>query len=202
LEKDTLVIFFSDNGGLCTGSGPNMPTSGLPLRAGKAWLYEGGIRVPLIIKFPGKIKAGTKISEPVVGTDLYPTILDLLGLPLTPEQHLDGKSLNPLLTGKNSFNREAIYFHFPHYHHINSMGPSGAIRKGDFKLIEVFETGKYELYNVRKDLGEDHDLASKMPEKVRELGYDLKTWRNKSNARMAIVNKDYDPASDWKKKKK
>jgi arylsulfatase A-like enzyme len=77
-----------------------------------------------------------------VGTDLYPTILDLLGLPLTPEQHLDGKSLNPLLTGKNSFNREAIYFHFPHYHHINSMGPSGAIRKGDFKLIEVFETWK------------------------------------------------------------
>ncbi|MBD37407.1 MAG: sulfatase [Opitutae bacterium] len=202
LEQDTLVIFFSDNGGLCTGSGPNMPTSGLPLRAGKAWLYEGGIRVPLIIKFPGKIKAGTKISEPVVGTDIYPTILDLLGLPLTPEQHLDGESLNPLLTGKNSFNREAIYFHFPHYHHINSMGPSGAIRKGDFKLIEVFETGNYELYNVRKDIGEDHDLAPKMPKLVRELASDLKTWRKTSNARIAVLNQQYDPSSDFRNKKK
>ena len=179
-----------------------MPTSGLPLRAGKAWLYEGGIRVPLIIRFPGKIKAGTKISEPVVGTDLYPTILDLLGLPLTPEQHLDGKSLNPLLTGKNSINREAIYFHFPHYHHINSMGPSGAIRKGDFKLIEVFETGNYELYNVRKDIGEDHDLAPKMPNLVRKLASDLKMWRKTSNARMALLNPEYDLSSDFRNKQK
>ena len=82
------------------------------------------------------------------------------------------------------------------------MGPSGAIRKGDFKLIEVFETGKYELYNVRNDIGENHDLTSKMPEKVRELANDLKTWRKESNARMAVVNKDYEPASDWRKKKK
>ena len=202
LEKDTLVIFFSDNGGLCTGSGPNMPTSGLPLRAGKAWLYEGGIRVPLIIKFPGRIKPDTKIKEPVLGTDLYPTILDMLDLPLIPKQHMDGKSLKPLLTGNKSLEREAIYFHLPHYHHINSMGPSGAIRKGDFKLIEVFETGKYELYNVRQDIEENHNLASKMPEMVSKLSNNLKTWRQKSNARMAVINKDYDPASDWRKKKK
>jgi arylsulfatase A-like enzyme len=201
LEKDTLVIFFSDNGGLCTGSSPNMPTSGLPLRAGKAWLYEGGIRVPLIIKFPGQIKAGTRISEPVVGTDLYPTILDLLGLPLTPGQHLDGESLKPLLKGEQLLKREAIYFHFPHYHHINTMGPSGAIRKGDFKLIEVFETGKYELYNVRKDIGEHHDLASEKPQLVGELANNLKQWRKRSNARMAVLNQAYDPASDHKKKK-
>jgi arylsulfatase A-like enzyme len=201
LEKDTLVIFFSDNGGLCTGSSPNMPTSGLPLRAGKAWLYEGGIRVPLIIKFPGQIKAGTQISEPVVGTDLYPTILDLLGLPLTPGQHLDGESLKPLLKGEQLLKREAIYFHFPHYHHINTMGPSGAIRKGDFKLIEVFETGKHELYNVRKDIGEHHDLASEKPQLVGELANNLKQWRKRSNARMAVLNQAYDPASDHKKKK-
>jgi arylsulfatase A-like enzyme len=201
LEKDTLVIFFSDNGGLCTGSSPNMPTSGLPLRAGKAWLYEGGIRVPLIIKFPGQIKAGTRISEPVVGTDLYPTILDLLGLPLTPGQHLDGESLKPLLKGEQLLKREAIYFHFPHYHHINTMGPSGAIRKGDFKLIEVFETGKHELYNVRKDIGEHHDLASEKPQLVGELANNLKQWRKRSNARMAVLNQAYDPASDHKKKK-
>ena len=137
LEKDTLVIFFSDNGGLCTGSGPNMPTSGLPLRAGKAWLYEGGIRVPLIMKFPGRIKPETQIKEPVVGTDLYPTILDMLGLPLIPKQHMDGESLKPLLMGNKPIQRKASYFHRPHYHHINSMGPCGAIRKGDFKLIEV-----------------------------------------------------------------
>ena len=202
LEQDTLVIFFSDNGGLCTGSSPNMPTSCLPLRGGKAWLYEGGIRVPLIIKFPGKIKAGTQISEPVVGTDLYPTILDFLDLPLTPHQHMDGESVKPLLAGEKSLEREAIYFHLPHYHHINSMGPSGAIRKGDFKLIEVFETGKYELYHVREDIGEHHDLAEKMPDLVGKLANDLKQWREKSNARMAVINQQYDPASDFRKKKK
>jgi len=202
LEKDTLVIFFSDNGGLCTGSGPNMPTSGLPLRAGKAWLYEGGIRVPLIIKFPGKIKKGITVKEPVAGTDLYPTILDYLNLPLIPDQHMDGESVKPLITNGKSLNREAVYFHLPHYHHINSMGPSGAIRKGDYKLIEVFETGNYELYNVRKDIGENHNLASTMPKVVQELADDLKTWRKKSNARMAILNKDYDPASDFRRKKK
>jgi arylsulfatase A-like enzyme len=202
LEKDTLVIFFSDNGGLSTGSGPNMPTSSLPLRAGKGWLYEGGIRVPLIMKFPGKIKAGTKIPEPIVGTDLYPSILDLLGLPLHPEQHMDGESVKPLFSDKKSLNREAIYFHFPHYHHINSMGPSGAIRKGDFKLIEVFETGKYELYNVRKDIAENHNLAGKMPELTEELAKNLKQWREDSNARVAFPNQEYDPASDFRKKKK
>lgn len=201
LEKDTLVIFFSDNGGLCTGSSANMPTSGLPLRAGKAWLYEGGIRVPLIIKFPGRVKPDTKIKEPVIGTDLYPTILDLVNLPLLPKQHLDGKSLKPLLNGEKSLGREAIYFHLPHYHHINSMGPSGALRKGDLKLIEVFETGKYELYNVRKDIGENHDLASKMPKVVRNMANDLKAWRKESGARMAGINKSYDPNSDWRKKK-
>lgn len=202
LEKDTLVIFFSDNGGLSTGSSPNMPTSSLPLRAGKAWLYEGGIRVPLIIRFPGRIKPGTKIEEPVIGTDLYPTILDMLDLPLIPSQHLDGVSLKPLLKGKKSLDRDAIYFHFPHYHHINSMGPSGAIRKGDSKLIEVFETGKYELYNVRKDIGEINDLAADMPKMVKELANDLKVWRKESNARMTTINNAYDPAADWRKKKK
>jgi arylsulfatase A-like enzyme len=154
------------------------------------------------MKFPGKIKAGTKILEPVVGTDLYPSILDLLDLPLIPDQHRDGESVKPLLTGKKSLNREAIYFHFPHYHHINSMGPSGAIRKGDFKLIEVFETGNYELYNVRKDINEDHDLASKMPKLVDELANKLKQWRKNSNARMAVLNREYEPVSDFRKKKK
>ena len=137
-----------------------------------------------------------------MGTDLYPTILDFLDLPLIPDQHMDGESVKPLITNGKSLNREAVYFHLPHYHHINSMGPSGAIRKGDYKLIEVFETGNYELYNVRKDIGENHNLAAKMPKVVEELANNLKTWRKKSNARIAILNKDYDPASDFRRKKK
>jgi arylsulfatase A-like enzyme len=115
---------------------------------------------------------------------------------------LDGVSLKPLLKGKKSLDRDAIYFHFPHYHHINSMGPSGAIRKGDSKLIEVFETGKYELYNVRKDIGEINDLAADMPKMVKELANELKAWRKESNARMTTINNAYDPVSDWRKKKK
>ncbi len=199
LERETLVIFFSDNGGLSTGTGANMPTSCLPLRAGKSWLYEGGIRVPLIMRFPGKIKAGTKISEPVASTDLYPTILDFLNLPLRPDQHLDGVSLKPLLMGKKAPEREALYFHFPHYHHINSMGPGGAIRKGDFKLIEVFETGKFELYNLRDDLGEQKDLAPEMPALVDELAKDLQSWRSETGARMTRTNAGYDPSADFRK---
>ena len=183
LEDDTLVIFLSDNGGLSTGTGPNAPTSCLPLRAGKAWVYEGGIRSPLIIKLPGKIKAAQKISEPACSTDLYPTILDLAGLPLRPTQHLDGVSLTPLLTGqKTSLDREALYFHYPHYHHINTMGPAGAIRMGDYKLIEVFETGKVELYNLRDDLGEHHDLSQKKPKLTQKLTQKLHQWQKASGA--------------------
>jgi arylsulfatase A-like enzyme len=200
LEKDTLVIFFSDNGGLSTGSGLNMPTSSQPLRAGKAWLYEGGIRVPLIIKFPGHIPPGTKISEPVISTDLYPTILDFLNLPLQPKQHLDGLSLKSLIAGGVDLKREAIHFHFPHYHHINTMGPSGAIRQGDYKLIEVFETGELELYNLREDMEEKHNLVDKMPTLALQMRKDLKNWRLQSNAQLNQKNPNYDPDLDFRKK--
>ena len=200
LEKDTLVIFFSDNGGLSTGSGFNMPTSSQPLRAGKAWLYEGGIRVPLIIKFPGHIPPGTKISEPVISTDLYPTILDFLNLPLQPKQHLDGLSLKSLIAGGVDLKREAIHFHFPHYHHINTMGPSGAIRQGDYKLIEVFETGELELYNLREDMEENHNLVDKIPTLAMQMRKDLKKWRLQSNAQLNQKNPNYDPDLDFRKK--
>ena len=202
LEEETLVIFFSDNGGLSTGPGANMPTSCLPLRAGKSWLYEGGIRVPFIMKFPGKIKSGTRIPQPVVSTDLYPTILDLLELPLCPEQHVDGKSLKPLLNGAAFLQREAIYFHYPHYHHINSMGPSGAIRKGDYKLIEIFETGEYELYNVRKDIEEKNNLVKIMPGLAKKMVQSLHKWQVESNARLNSINRNYDANQDFRKKKK
>jgi arylsulfatase A len=202
LKEKTIVIFFSDNGGLSTGNGPNMPTANLPLRAGKAWLYEGGIREPLIISYPPKIKAGVQITEPVVSTDIFPTVLGLAGLPLMPEQHVDGHDLGPLVVGHNpTLDREAIYFHLPHYHHINTMGPSGAIRSGDYKLIEVFETGKKELYNVREDIGETHDLAAEAPELVGKLSKMLDQWRQVSGAKMALLYPLYAPEKDWRKNK-
>ena len=201
LENDTMVIFLSDNGGLSTGTGPSYPTSSFPLRAGKAWLYEGGIRVPLILKLPGKVKAGLKVATPVVSTDLYPTILELAGLPLHPEQHVDGMSLKPLLTGHvNTLDREAIYFHYPHYHHINTMGPAGAVRMGDYKLVEVFETGAVELYNLRDDLGEQKNLSAEMPELTGQLTKMLRDWQAASGAGMPIANSDYLEENDWRTK--
>lgn len=202
LENDTLIIFFSDNGGLSTGSSGNMPTSCLPLRAGKSWLYEGGIRVPLMLRMPGKIKAGLRIKEPVISTDLYPTILDLLNLPAMPTQHRDGRSLRPLLNGKKEkMDREALYFHYPHYHHINSMGPSGAIRMGKYKLIEVFETGKIELYNLEDDMGEQNDLVKKMPKVKERLLHSLHQWQKKSGADLPEINPGYLAEKDFRQKK-
>ncbi len=201
LANDTIVIFFSDNGGLSTGGGPKMPTSNLPLRAGKAWLYEGGIRVPLIIRYPPAVKGGQRIDQPVISTDIYPTILDLAGLPLRPQQHVDGVSLKPLLSGTAAkLDRQAIYFHFPHYHHINTMGPSGAVREGDYKLIEVFETGGVELYNLRDDIGEQQNLAEARPQLAAGLKRMLHDWRAASGVQMPTRNPDYQPAQDWRKK--
>lgn len=175
------------------------PTSSGPLRAGKAWIYEGGIRVPLIVKLPGKVKAGLTLAEPVITTDLYPTILELADLPLRPEQHVDGVSLEPLLTGtRGDLEREAIYFHYPHYHHINTMGPAGAVRMGDYKLVEVFESGKVELYNLREDLGEQNDLAASMPELTTKLTKMLHDWREHSGAVMMTENPDYKVENDWR----
>lgn len=201
LEEDTIVIFFSDNGGLSTGAHPNMPTSCLPLRAGKAWVYEGGIRVPLIIRLPGRVKAGLKVDEPVISNDLYPTILDLAGLPLRPEQHVDGVSLKALASGdQESLAREAIYFHYPHYHHINTMGPAGAVRLGDYKLVEVYETGDIELYNLKDDIGEHKDLSAEMPELAARMQKMLHDWRTESGSKMTTLNPDYTEENDWRKR--
>ena len=199
--ENTIIVFLSDNGGLSTGSGPNSPTSSLPLRAGKAWVYEGGIRSPLIISYPAAIKPGLKVREPAVSTDIYPTLLDLAGLSLRPQQHVDGVSLKPLFNGKKAtLGREAIYFHYPHYHHINTMGPAGAVRMGDYKLIEVYESGKVELYNLREDIGEQNDLAEQKPKLAARMKKMLHTWRKKSGAKMTSVNSQYTAANDWRNK--
>jgi uncharacterized sulfatase len=160
-------------------------------------LYEGGIREPLIIRWPGKVAAGSVCHTPVSSVDFVPTMLELAGL--EPPGDLDGTSLVPLLTGEGKLDRDAIYWHYPHYHHTT---PAGAIRAGDWKLIEYFDDDHVELYNLRDDLGETEDLASKKPEKAGELRNQLAAWRKSVGARMPAKNPDYDPdrIHEWKRR--
>jgi arylsulfatase A-like enzyme len=180
LSDDTAVIFMSDNGGLSTSEGS--PTSNVPLRAGKGWLYEGGVREPMIIRWPGVAKPGV-CNVPVTSTDFYPTLLEMAGLPLRPRQHVDGVSMVPLLKGGDTLDREAIFWHYPHYGNQGG-SPGGAVRSGDWKLIEFYEDGRLELYNLKTDIGEKHDLKDEHPEKVRELQQRLNRWRKAVDARM------------------
>ncbi|UCF43700.1 MAG: sulfatase-like hydrolase/transferase [Planctomycetota bacterium] len=183
LAGNTAVIFMSDNGGLSTRKSKNIPTSNLPLRAGKGWLYEGGIRVPMTIKWPGRVKPPSVCNEPVTSTDFYPTMLQMANLPLRPNQHIDGLSLVPLLTGTGKFDRDAIYWHYPHYHGSGSR-PGGAVRAGNYKLIEFYEDNRVELYNLKNDISEKRNLAEKMPQKTAQLKKMLRSWRESVRARM------------------
>jgi arylsulfatase A-like enzyme len=191
VAENTVVIFMSDNGGLSTRpKRRNTSTSNLPLRAGKGWLYEGGIREPMIIKWPGVVEPGSVCGEPVTSTDFYPTMLEMAGLPLISEQHVDGVSLVPLLKNRGKLKRKAIYWHYPHYHGSGNR-PSGAVRAGDYKLIEWYEDNHIELYNLKNDIGERHDLSTEMPKKVTELGKMLDNWRETVGARMPGPNPEY-----------
>ena len=201
IDDETIIIFCSDNGGLSTSTGPNCPTSQLPLKAGKAWVYEGGIRIPFIIKWPGK-KGGKELQAPVCTTDIYPTLLDMLKLPAKPEQHLDGVSLTSLMNGSaKELQREALYIHYPHYHHINSMGPAGAVRMGDYKLVEYYETGEIELYNLKEDIGELNNLVKEQPERAAQMLKKLQQWRIDSHSPKPKLNPNYDPQKDYRIKK-
>jgi arylsulfatase A len=186
LAKNTVVMFVSDNGGLSTLAGPRAgaPTANLPLRAGKGWLYEGGIRVPAIIRGPG-VKAGAVIAEPAVTTDVYPTLLSLAGLEPRPAQHLDGVNLGPLVRGEGSIARDAIFFHFPHYHGSGSR-PSSAVRAGDWKLVEWLEDGRVELFNLARDPGESRDVSGEEPAVTARLKARLEAWRAEVHAKMPI----------------
>jgi len=195
VANNTVVIFMSDNGGLSTVP-REAPTCNLPLRAGKGWLYEGGIREPMIIKWPGVVKPGRVCSEPVTSTDFYPTMLQMAGLPLMPEQHIDGVSLMPLLKNKGRLNRRAIYWHYPHYHGSGNK-PSAAVRAGDYKLIEWYEDNSIELYNLKNDIGEKDDLAAKMPEKAAELRSLLHQWLKQTKATVPTPEQ----LKDFQKKK-
>lgn len=188
LDKNTIVCLFSDNGGLSTAEGS--PTCNAPLRGGKGWLYEGGIREPYIIKYPQVVKANTKCDKPVTSVDFYPTILELANLPLKPEQHQDGVSLVPLLRREKSFDRGPIFFHYPHYGGKGDT-PAGAIRKGDYKLIEFYEDNHVELYNLKKDISETKDLSKKNPALAAEMLKELQDWRKSCNAKMPVRNPNY-----------
>lgn len=192
LAERTIVIFMSDNGGLSTSEGH--PTSNLPLRAGKGWLYEGGIREPWIICAPGVTKPGSVCDMPVVSTDFYPTILELAGLPLAPQQHRDGVSLLPLLKG-DQLACGPLFWHYPHYGNQGG-APAGAVRDGDWKLIEWYEDGRLELFNLREDIGEKTDLASKRPEKVKELQAKLSAWRKDTGAILPTPNPNPKPKTE------
>lgn len=184
LDDRTIVVFVSDNGGLSTLTrrGFNQATSNEPLRAGKGWLYEGGIRAPLLIRAPG-VSAGT-VAAPALSTDLYPTLLDLAGLQSQPEQHLDGGSLVGVMAGRPAPER-SLTWHFPHYHGSGNR-PGGAIRDGDLKLIEWFEDGAVELYDLAVDPGERLDLAAERPADVGRLVGQLGAWRLQIDANMPV----------------
>ncbi len=189
LKEETIVIFTSDNGGLSTTGG--YPTSNEPLRAGKRWLYEGGIRVPLIVRWPGVTEPGTEEDEPVTSTDFYPTMLEMAGLEKRPQQHIDGVSLVPLLKGQSTLDREAIYWHHPHNGY-NGSFPGSVIRQGKWKLIHNYEDQDVELYNLEKDLREQHNVADSHEQKVIELYRKLDRWRNDVDARSPIPNPEYE----------
>ena len=188
LTERTVVVFMSDNGGLSTAEGH--PTSNLPLRGGKGWLYEGGIREPMIIRAPGVTRPGSTCDTPVTSTDFYPTLLELAGLPLRPQQHVDGMSLVPLLKG-DPLARGPLFWHYPHYGNQGG-APGGSVRADDWKLIEWYE-GSVELYNLRDDIGEKYNLASQHPEKMKELQAKLAAWRRDVGAVMPTPNPKFDP---------
>ena len=176
--EDTLVVFTSDNGGFAGVSDCR------PLRESKGHLYEGGIRVPLIVRWPGRVAAGKVSGEPVILTDFYPTLLEVAGLRARKEYPGDGESLLPLLTGKGAMKRDAIFWHYPNFafHRDNRLG--SAVRMGDYKLLEFFEDDVVELYNLRKDLGERNNLVGKEPDRAAAMRKSLDRWRQESGAKM------------------
>ena len=202
LTEKTIVIFTSDNGGRVTRDPVNgLPatTSNAPLRVGKASAYEGGVRVPLIVYWPGVTKPGAVSDAPVITMDLFPSIVEMAGLPATNARTaVDGVSIAPLLRGSTRPVRD-LFWHYPHHQHYQLGGamPYAAIRSGDFKLIEFFEDLKnprLELYNIRADLSEKKDLAASQPKKVEELRAKLHAWQKSVGAQMPTPNPKYDPS--------
>ncbi|VGO15342.1 Arylsulfatase [Pontiella desulfatans] len=170
VAENTLVVFTSDNGGLATSEG--LPTSNLPLRGGKGWVYEGGIREPWIVRYPGVTKAGSESAQPICSIDLFPTVAAAAGVRI--DHVVDGIDLLPALKG-GTLDRQSLYWHYPHYGNQGNF-PGGAIREGDYKLVERYEDGQVHLYNLKKDIGEQDDLAARQPERVEQMRKRLHAW--------------------------
>ncbi|WP_261360421.1 sulfatase-like hydrolase/transferase [Gemmata massiliana] len=192
LSDNTLVIFTSDNGGLATLEGmPFAPTINSPLREGKGYLYEGGVRVPLVVKWPGKVKPGT-MDQVACSIDFFDTILEATGTKKPANLKTDGVSLLRTITSGEPLTSRAIYWHYPHY--ANQGGrPGGAVRSGDYKLVEYYEDGRRELFDVRKDLSESRNLVNDAPATMKELAAALDSWRKEVGAKMPTPNPDYRP---------
>jgi len=181
--ENTIIIFCSDNGGTTEA------TTNTPLREGKGFLYEGGIRVPLIIKWPGIIVPGTTCDEPVISDDLYPTVLEMVGINGNSAE-IDGLSLVPLLKENKQLKRDYLCWYYPHYSPQAQM-PGHAIRKGSFKLIEHYDPVKIELFNLSEDVTEEHNIADSCPEKVTELKHTFEKWLNSMNPVKHTQNPNY-----------
>jgi arylsulfatase A-like enzyme len=196
LEENTLVIFTSDNGGLSTSEG--WPTSNLPLRAGKGWLYEGGIREPFVVRWPQRVKPGgpvppgSRITTPISSPDLFPTVLAATAASGPDTTAHDGIDFLPLLEG-GVVPERALYWHYPHYGNQGG-APGAAIRRGPWKLIQWFEDDRWELYNLERDLGEQVDLSATEPERLQELKADLLRWQQTVGAKSPVDNPGFDPA--------
>ena len=189
LDKNTIVVFTSDNGGL-------LPiTKNPPYRAGKGSAYEGGVRVPWIVHWPGVTKPGSTSDTPIISCDLYPTLVEACGLKVPAVHKVDGVSFASVLKGGPAPVRDAIFWHYPHYHP-GGATPYSAARFGDWRLVEFFETGKVELYNLKDDIGEKNDLSAKEPERTALLHARLKAWRESVGAQLPTLNPDYNPEKE------
>jgi arylsulfatase A len=192
LAERTLILFLSDNGGLEHEQSGRVVTSNRPLRGEKGTLYEGGIRVPAIGRWSNHVPAESVCTTPAITQDIYPTLLELAGATRKEDQPQDGLSLAKALA-KPAYElpRDSLFWHLPHYHHST---PAGAIRRGDWKLIEFFETGQRQLYNLRTDIGESVNLAAAEPARAEEMHRALQAWRDQVGARMPKANPDFDAA--------
>lgn len=192
LSERTIVVFTSDNGGLHVLEGGDVPTHNTPFRAGKGYLYEGGLRVPLIVSWPGKIPAAV-IDDPTVNMDFTPTFLELCGAPAPSEPGLDGQSIAGRLRGGPAGPSRVFPFHFPHYTNQGSR-PAGSLRDGDWKLINYYDDGGLELYNLASDVGERVNLAVEQPERAQAMRAALAAWRKSVDAQENTPNPAFDPA--------
>ncbi len=190
IAEHTIILFTSDNGG-------RIPTSSnAPLRAGKGSCYEGGVRVPQIIYWPGVTQAGSESATPVITMDLFPTVMDMLGMADAGKTAVDGVSLVPLLRQSGELPERPLFWHYPHYQHYQQEGttPYGAIRRGDYRLIEFYDDNRIELYNLRDDPGERNNLAASSPELAESMQEELHAWLRGVDAQMPTPNPNYDPS--------